>query len=149
MSFTVQFSVILAFTIFTIWITIMGIFAFVKLKGEERTKVLVAYCVGSCAYLLCVILGMAWMKTNALQKKDSLPLSIKLLFTSAFLIVAAAGAAIIALTTKGDVWGHVICGVAGYLIIVLWLETRRMLISVVFAFVLLGYAIFAIIFYHD
>jgi hypothetical protein len=66
MSFTVQFSVILAFLIFTIWITIMGIFAFVKLKGEERTKVLVAFCVGSCGYLVSVILAMAWMKTNAI-----------------------------------------------------------------------------------
>lgn len=44
----------------------MGIFAFVKLKGEERTKVLVSFCVGSCGYLLSVILGMAWMKTNAI-----------------------------------------------------------------------------------
>jgi hypothetical protein len=149
MSFTVQLSVILAFVIFTIWITIMGIFAFVKLKGEDRTKVLVAFCIGSCGYLLSVILGMAWMKTNAIEKKDSLPISIKLLFTSAFLIVAAVGAAIIALTTKGDVWGHVICGVAGYLIVILWWEARRMLISIIFAFVLLGYAIFAIIFYHD
>jgi hypothetical protein len=49
-----------------------------------------------------------------------------LLFTSAFLIVAAVGAVIIALTEKGDVWGHVICGVAAYLIVVLWWETRRM-----------------------
>lgn len=149
MSFTVQLSIILAFVIFAIWITIMAIFAFVKLKGEERTKTLVAFCVGSCAYLFSVILGMAWMKTNAVEKRDSLPISIKLLFTSAFLIVAAVGAAIIALTTKGDVWGHVICGVAGYLIVVLWWETRRILITIVFAFILLGYAIFAIIFYND
>ena len=137
MSFMVQFSVILAFVLFAIWIIIMAIFAFVKLQGAERTKVLVAFCVGSCAYLFVVILGMAWLKTNAIDKRDSLPLSIKvqtiilynktqLLFTSAFLIVAAVGAVIIALTEKGDVWGHVICGVAAYLIVVLWWETRRM-----------------------
>lgn len=137
MSFMVQFSVILAFVLFAIWIIIMAIFAFVKLQGAERTKVLVAFCVGSCAYLFVVILGMAWLKTNAIDKRDSLPLSIKvqtiilynktqLLFTSAFLIVAAVGAVIIALTEKGDVWGHVICGVAAYLLVVLWWETRRM-----------------------
>lgn len=137
MSFMVQFSVILAFVLFAIWIIIMAIFAFVKLQGAERTKVLVAFCIGSCAYLFVVILGMAWLKTNAIDKRDSLPLSIKvqtiilynktqLLFTSAFLIVAAVGAVIIALTEKGDVWGHVICGVAAYLIVVLWWETRRM-----------------------
>jgi hypothetical protein len=77
MSFMVQFSVILAFVLFAIWIIIMAIFAFVKLKGAERTKVLVAFCVGSCAYLFVVILGMAWLKTNAIDKRDSLPLSIK------------------------------------------------------------------------
>ena len=77
MSFTVQLSIILAFIIFAIWITIMAIFSFVKLKGDERTKILVAFCVGSCAYLLSVILGMAWMKTNAIDKRDSLPVSIK------------------------------------------------------------------------
>lgn len=137
MSFMVQFSVILAFVLFAIWIIIMAIFAFVKLQGAERTKVLVAFCIGSCAYLFVVILGMAWLKTNAIDKRDSLPLSIKvqtiilynktqLLFTSAFLIVAAVGAVIIALTEKGDVWGHVICGVAAYLLVVLWWETRRM-----------------------
>lgn len=84
MSFMVQISIILAFILFIIWITIMAIFAFVKLKGDERTKVLVAFCVGSCAYLLAVILGMAWMKTNAIEKRDSLPISIKV---SIFLII--------------------------------------------------------------
>jgi len=77
MSFTVQLSIILAFVIFAVWITIMAIFAFVKLKGEERTRILVAFCIGSCAYLFSVILAMAWMKTNAVDKRDSLPLSIK------------------------------------------------------------------------
>ena len=77
MSFTVQLSIILAFILFAVWITIMAIFAFVKLQGAERTSILVAFCVGSCAYLLCVILSMAWMKTNAIDKKDSLPISIK------------------------------------------------------------------------
>ncbi len=77
MSFTVQLSIILAFVIFAVWITIMAIFALVKLKGEERTRILVAFCIGSCAYLFLVILAMAWMKTNAVDKRDSLPLSIK------------------------------------------------------------------------
>jgi heme/copper-type cytochrome/quinol oxidase subunit 4 len=80
MSFTVQLSIILAFVIFAIWIIIMAIFAFVKLEGEERTKILVAFCIGSCAYLFSVILGMAWMKTNAIDKRDSLPVSIKVRF---------------------------------------------------------------------
>jgi cytochrome c oxidase subunit IV len=77
----VQLSIILSFILFTIWIVIMAIFAFVKLKGDERTKVLVAFCIGSCGYLLAVILGMAWMKTNAIDNKDSLPLSIKVILS--------------------------------------------------------------------
>ena len=104
----------------------MAIFAFVKLKGDSRTTVLIAFCIGSAAYLLAVILAMAWMKTNAVQKGQTLPVSIKILFTTAFLIIGALGGLIIGFTTKGDVWGHVICGVAGYLIIVLWWEARRM-----------------------
>jgi hypothetical protein len=77
MSFMVQISIILAFILFTIWIVIMAIFAFVKLKGESRNSVLIAFCVGSSFYLLAVIFGMAWMKTNAIDKKTTLPISIK------------------------------------------------------------------------
>jgi hypothetical protein len=47
----------------------MAIFAFVKLKGDSRTSVLIAFCLGSAVYLFVVILGMAWMKTNAVDKK--------------------------------------------------------------------------------
>jgi hypothetical protein len=51
--------------------------------------------------------------------------------------------------TNGDVWGHVICGCSGYLLFMLYVPTKRIIISIAFCVVLIGYAIFAIIFYHN
>ena len=80
--------------------------------------------------------------------KQDLPWSLKLLFSAAFLIITAIGALIIAVT-DGDVWGHVICATSVYLLVMLYFPTKRLLISISYAVVLLGYAIFAIVFYHD
>jgi hypothetical protein len=71
-----------------------------------------------------------------------------LLFSAAFLLITAIGALIIAVT-DGDVWGHVICGTSVYLLVMLYFPTKRLFISIGYVVVLFGYAIFAIVYYHD
>jgi hypothetical protein len=78
----------------------------------------------SGGYLFIVILILAFLKLITLTDKTQLPLSLQLLFTFAFLIVGAVGAAIIALT-DGDVWGHVLCGTCVYMIVMLYLQKWR------------------------
>jgi hypothetical protein len=64
------------------------------------------------------------------------------------LVIGAIGALIIAVS-DGEVWGHVLCGASVYLLLMLLIPKRRMLLSILFSLVLFGYAIFAIIYYHD
>jgi hypothetical protein len=62
--------------------------------------------------------------------------------------VGAVGAVIIALT-DGDVWGHVLCGTCVYMIVMLYLQKWRKWITFGYGVVLLGYAIFGIVYYHN
>ena len=146
MSFMVQFSLMIGLILFVIWTVIMAIYVLAVLKNN--VVALVAFVLGSCGYTFFVVLGMAFLKLWSLQEKQELPWSLKLLFSAAFLLVAAIGALIIAVT-DGDVWGHVICGTSVYLLVMLYFPTRRLFISIGYVVVLLGYAIFAIIFDHD
>jgi hypothetical protein len=142
----VQFSLMIGLILFVIWTVIMAIYVLAVLKNN--VVALVAFVLGSCGYTFFVVLGMAFLKLWSLQEKQELPWSLKLLFSAAFLLVAAIGALIIAVT-DGDVWGHVICGTSVYLLVMLYFPSRRLYISIGYVVVLLGYAIFAIIFYHD
>lgn len=146
MSFMVQFSIMTGLILFTIWTVVMAIYVLSILKNN--VVALVAFVLGSCGYTFAVVLGMAFLKLWTLTEKQDLPWSLKILFSIAFLIVGAIGALIIAVT-DGDIWGHVLCGVSGYLLVMLYVPTKRLIISITFAVILVGYAIFAIIFYHD
>jgi hypothetical protein len=109
---------------------------------------LVIFGIVSGGYLFIVILILAFLKLNTLTDKTQLPLGLQLLFSFAFLIVGAVGAAVIALT-DGDVWGHVLCGTSVYMIIMLYLQKWRKLITIGYGIVLIGYALFGIVYYHN
>ena len=145
-SFFVQFSIFIGLVLFIIWTVIMAIYVLAVLKNNVLA--LVAFVLGSCGYTFAVVLSMAFLKLWSLTEKQNLPWSLKLLFSLAFLIVGAIGALIIAVS-DGDVWGHVLCGCCVYLLVMLYVPTKRLWISIGFVIVLFGYAIFAIIYYHD
>lgn len=124
MSFAVQFCLIFAVSIFIAWVIVISVYVFLNFKAEERTIGLVIFGIISGGYLFIVILILAFLKLVTLTDKTQLPLGLQLLFTFAFLIVGAVGAAIIALT-DGDVWGHVLCGTCVFMIIMLYLQKWR------------------------
>jgi uncharacterized membrane protein len=110
---------------------------------------LVAFCLASSGYVFLCGLALGCLKLLALPDKTNLPLALRLLFSFSCLLIGGIGAAIIALAPEGAVWGHVLCGICVYLIVLLNVTARRWIVSVVFAVVLVGYAIFVIIFYHN
>ena len=118
-----QFSIVLGSALFIIWTVILAIYVMAILKNN--TTAIVAFVLGSCGYAFAVLIGMAWLKISTLTEKQDLPWPLKLLFTFAFLIIGAIGALIIAVS-DGDIWGHVICGVCGYLLVMLYVPTKRL-----------------------
>jgi hypothetical protein len=132
--------------LFTIWTVIMAIYVLSVLKNN--VVAIVAFVLGSCGYTFAVVLGMAFLKLWTLTEKQNLPWSLTILFSIAFLMVGAIGALIIAVT-DGDVWGHVLCGTCAYMLVMLYVPTKRLIISIAYAVILVGYAIFAIVYYHD
>jgi len=145
MKFMVLSCLIIAAILFIIWTVIMSIFVIAPLK--ENVIPLIAFVLGSCGYPFLVALGMASLKLRGLSEKQKLPWSLKSIFSIAFLVIGAIGAALIAFTT-GDTWGHVLCGTCVYLLAILYLPSKRQATTILFALVLLGYAIFAIVYYH-
>lgn len=113
----VQFSLILLISCYIVWTVVLGIYVFAY--NSHMTIALVAFCIASTGYVFLCGLLLGCLKLLALPDKTQLPVALRILFSFSFLLIGAIGAAIIALAPEGAVWGHTLCGVCVYLIVLL------------------------------
>jgi hypothetical protein len=124
MNFFVQMSLVLNFTIFGVWTIVLAIY--VMKRMSDSVTALVAFCVSAGGYIFFFSLALASLKYMTLPDKSKLPLGHRLLFSFAFLILGGAGILILIFGSSSIVWGHTLCGISIYLVVLINLPLHRM-----------------------